>query len=574
MRPDSSSRSSSDMEETGRGRIDWGQCTILPTAIVSSLETDKEEAISSSSETSRLVASQKIKDIVEGMAFDENVPLYVASIDGELVHVNEGYRQLARQCEFFRPKGRNSQDHLPDSLMAVVEEVCLVRRSTSVDEKLKVGNSIRHFRSRHFPVMDDNGEVIAIGGTYVDCTEQLESLAAAATLQQRFKDFARASSDWFWETDRDMTVTYLSDRLTALVGRPIVTLLGKSIDELGDLKEDKKGISLFSRAYQRRTPFRDQLFAMTDVQGNHVLFHLSGVPTFNTASGEFEGFRGAGMDVTIRYRVQADADDIRRNLENTLEELTNKNHQLDVASATAENALATKSEFLAGMSHELRTPLNAIIGFAEAMKMQVFGDLNKQYVSYSEDIMNAGRHLLGLINDVLDVAVLENNKIKLAPDKVLLKEVIDNALSLVAMRANQKGQDTTEVVVEDDWEIYADVRRTTQIFVNLLSNAVKFTPEKGKIGVEIKPVKGANMLSVTVWDTGRGIRDVEQELVFEKFHQSKDSVYSKREEGTGLGLHISRELAVLMGGDITLESEYGQGSRFTVTLPTAPPDGS
>jgi signal transduction histidine kinase len=200
----------------------------------------------------------------------------------------------------------------------------------------------------------------------------------------------------------------------------------------------------------------------------------------------------------------------------------------------------------------------------------VFGELNSHYKSYSEDIMNAGRHLLGLINDVLDVAVIENNKIKLDCEYVPLKELVDAALSLVIMRANQKSQDTSAVKADPKWEIYVDRRRATQVLVNLLSNSVKFTPEKGKIGIDVTAVKGRPALAITVWDTGMGIREEELELVFEKFHQSSDSVYSRREEGTGLGLNISRQLSELMGGSLTLESIYGEGSRFTAILPTKP----
>lgn len=559
------------------GRIDWRNCTILPTSAVAELAEKDALAAASLDDNAR----KAIQDTVQRMSLDDKVPLYVATVDGQLVHANEGYSALAKQCEFFRPQvasqltptgDATARERLPDSLIAILDEIQLTRRSTTVEEKLKVGNSLRHYRSRHFPIMDQSGRVVAIGGTYVDCTEQMESLSTAALAQQRFKDFARASSDWFWEADRGLTLTYLSDRLTALVGKPTVTLLGKHLSELGKLVPDAQDQMILYRAFDRRVPFRDQLVEMEDFRGARVFLYLSGVPIFNADTGEFEGYRGAGMDVTSRLRVTREALEVRERLEKAFEELTNKNHQLDVASATAENALATKNEFLAGMSHELRTPLNAIIGFAEAMKMQVFGELNPHYVSYSEDIMNAGRHLLGLINDVLDVAVLENNKIKLDPELVPLKEIVDAALNLVIMRSNQKGQDTSAVRVDPKWHIYVDVRRATQVLVNLLSNAVKFTPEKGKIGIDVAPVDNAAKLAVTVWDSGIGIRENEIELVFEKFHQSKDSVYSRKQEGTGLGLHISRQLAELMGGSLTLKSEYGRGSRFTVTFPYMSPD--
>ncbi|MCK5425769.1 MAG: hypothetical protein KAI89_10370, partial [Emcibacter sp.] len=139
---------------------------------------------------------------------------------------------------------------------------------------------------------------------------------------------------------------------------------------------------------------------MRDAEEENIYMHLSGVPIFESTTGEFMGYRGAGTDVTHNYKARQETITAKKNLEHTLEELTNKNIQLDMASAESEAALGAKGEFLAAMSHELRTPLNAIIGFAEAMKLEVFGDLNPQYVSYSQDIMSAGEHLLELINDV------------------------------------------------------------------------------------------------------------------------------------------------------------------------------
>ncbi|MDA0707922.1 MAG: ATP-binding protein [Proteobacteria bacterium] len=252
-----------------------------------------------------------------------------------------------------------------------------------------------------------------------------------------------------------------------------------------------------------------------------------------------------------------------------MQDLTNKKVQLDLATAEAA-ALDAKSDFLAAMSHELRTPLNAIIGFAETMTMQTFGSLSDQYVSYSNDIMNAGRHLLGLINDILDVAVLESGKLKLEPSESSLKDIVGQALNLVILNANTKNLDTSAISLIDDYSLYVDERRMTQILVNLMSNAVKFTPENGKMGILVNPMEN-DMLGVSVWDTGIGISQEQQELVFEKFHQDRGHIYSRKEEGTGLGLHISKQLAKQMGGDITLQSAVGEGSTFTVILPLYKP---
>jgi len=510
----------------------------------------------------------KIHKLISHMSFDENIPLYISTTTGELAYVNSGYRKLVTNCDRAKTGSAvfSGKSPLPSSLMAILNEVQLTRKNVSVEEVITIQGAVRQFRSRHFPVCDDDGMVIAVGGTYFDCTQNVQTLENESLMQQRFRDFARATSDWYWEVDRDFNITYVSDRLMAITGQPGLLMKGKRFEDFGDLKTDVRGKILNGDYFlNAMKPFRDQLFMVKNSEDELVYNHLSGVPIFETVTGEFMGYRGAAMDVTLNYKAQMETIAAQKNLENTLEELTNKNVQLDIASAVSEAALGAKSEFLAAMSHELRTPLNAIIGFAEAMKLEVFGDLNPQYVSYSSDIMTAGQHLLDLINDVLDVAVLENGKIKLENEDISLKEIIDKALNFIVLRANQKNLDISNTKLKEDIYIYADERRSIQIFLNLLSNAVKFTPDYGRIGVRVFK-KDPDTVAVTVWDTGIGIAGDKKDLVFEKFYQATDNIYSRKEEGTGLGLHISQHLARQMGGDITLESGVNEGSEFTVTF--------
>lgn len=540
------------------------QQTIIPLELVQSLPRGPQQT----NKKKPITVVDKITKLISHMNFDDNIPLYISTTFGELVFVNEGYRELVHNCEYIDTDDGKSIDSskLPSGLMAILNEVQLTRQSVSVEEIIKQQGIARNYRSRHFPVCDDEGNVIAVGGTYVDCTDKVQSLGQESLMQQRFRDFARATSDWYWEIDRDYGLTFASDRLMAITGTPIVMMKGKRFEEFGILKTDMDGSVISCEKFlDSMKPFRDQLFMITDSEDQQVYIHLSGVPLFDSMTGEFHGYRGAGMDVTANYKSRQETLAVQKSLENTLEELTNKNIQLDMATAEAEAALGAKSEFLAAMSHELRTPLNAIIGFAEAMKMEVFGDLNPQYVSYSNDIMSAGRHLLELINDVLEVAVLESGKIKLYTDAVSLREIVDKALNLIVLRANRKHLDISDIRVPDDFMINADERRAIQIFVNLLSNAVKFTPDYGKIGLRIFQTDPTT-IAVTVWDTGIGIPEDQHDLVFEKFQQVTGHVYSRKEEGSGLGLHISKHLASQMGGNITLKSVVNEGSEFTVTF--------
>ena len=513
----------------------------------------------------------QIHMLLAKMKFDENVPLYVSTIKGELVFVNDGYRALVSDSESINgmvhhPRGEYT---LPASLLSILNEVQLTRSSVTVEETIHIHGNMRQYRSRHFPICDDQGYVIAIGGTYTDCTEQYKASNSedASITEQRYRDFARATSDWYWEVDKSFNLTYLSNRFTAITGVPSFLMMGKRLDDVGNLLEGFEGNEVKCTSFMKKNaPFRDQLMVLKDQDDENIYIYLSGVPLFDVQSGEFQGFRGAGTDVTDSHKSKVKAEKVQKTLNEILNDLKDKRAKLDVATKQAEEALEAKGDFLAAMSHELRTPLNAIIGFAETMTMQAFGELNDQYISYSNDIMNAGRHLLHLINDILDVAVLESGKIQLETEDVSLREVVETARNMVVINADKKEIDISELSITDDINIYADTRRITQVFVNLMSNAVKFTPEGGKIGIRTK-LFAENVIAVSVWDTGIGISPEQQDLVFEKFHQDRGHIYARKEEGTGLGLHISKHLARQMGGDVILKSEVGEGSEFTVLIP-------
>jgi len=401
-----------------------------------------------------------------------------------------------------------------------------------------------------------------------DSSDQLRrTLQELQHQRRRLEDFARATSDWFWETDAAGHLVYLSNRITALCGIPAVTMIGRRLEEIGRFPNEP-GLPPVRELMRSRKPFRDRLFELADGRGERLTFHLAGVPVFDPATGAFTGYRGAGFDMTPRYQAEQATEQARLELERALEDLTNKNVEADFAAAQLAAALKERSEFIASLSHELRTPLNAIIGFAEAMAMQVFGPIEDRYQQYSQDIVGAARHLLALINDILDQAAMESGHVRVDSQKVSLGSVIDEAVALVRLRAETKGLDLRLEIHNEELPVIVDPKRAKQILVNLLSNAVKFTPENGSMGVETGPGK-SGLVAVTIWDTGIGIPHSEHEKVFERFEQVTDDDYARQQEGTGLGLAISRDLARMMGGDIELESSFGSGSRFTVTFPLA-----
>jgi signal transduction histidine kinase len=248
------------------------------------------------------------------------------------------------------------------------------------------------------------------------------------------------------------------------------------------------------------------------------------------------------------------------NLNRMNDELGRLYRQLDAANRH-------KSEFLANMSHELRTPLNAIIGFSEVLQERMFGDLNAKQAEYIGDIIASGRHLLALINDILDLSKVEAGHMELQLTRFSLPATIENTLTLIRERAARQGIAVAVEVEDGLGEVVADERKIKQVLLNLLSNAVKFTPEGGRVGV--RAALSGGMVELSVRDSGIGIAPEDRETIFEEFRQVGADEARKR-EGTGLGLALARRFVELHGGKIWVESEIGRGSIFIFTLPVRP----
>ena len=239
-------------------------------------------------------------------------------------------------------------------------------------------------------------------------------------------------------------------------------------------------------------------------------------------------------------------------------------HEIEDKSRQLEIADQHKSEFLANMSHELLTPLNAIIGFSEVLIERMFGELNEKQDDYLKDIYSSGKHLLALINDILDLSKIEAGRMELELETFDVADALANSLTLIRERAQQHGIALELATPAELGEMCADQRKLKQIMLNLLSNAVKFTPDGGHIDVRAAFVD--DVLEVSVADTGIGIAASDQETVFQEFRQVGGN-YTNKQEGTGLGLALTRRFVELHGGTIGVASEPGQGSTFTFTIP-------
>jgi len=227
-----------------------------------------------------------------------------------------------------------------------------------------------------------------------------------------------------------------------------------------------------------------------------------------------------------------------------------------------------KSEFLANMSHELRTPLNAIIGFADVLAQKMFGELNEKQSDYLGDIGTSGRHLLDLVNQILDLSKVEAGRMELEPSAFAPAETIRGAIAFLRDRAAAHGIELVAEIPADLPTVTGDERKIRQVLLNLLSNAVKFTPDRGRIAIAARAANSELLISVR--DTGIGIPLADQPAVFEEFRQVGQPSDRSR-EGTGLGLTLAKRFVELHGGRIWVESEVGKGSTFSFAIPVGGP---
>jgi signal transduction histidine kinase len=265
-------------------------------------------------------------------------------------------------------------------------------------------------------------------------------------------------------------------------------------------------------------------------------------------------------------RLQASYVGLEQQVQERTRELASALDKLDQKTRELEAASHHKSEFLADMSHELRTPLNAISGFSQVLRKELFGEINEKQAEYLDDILASSRHLLSLIDDVLDLAKVEAGQIQLEVMPFSLREALERGVVIVRERATREGVRVSLASDPRVDTVVGDQRRITQVVFNLLSNAVKFAPAGGTVDVATARVDGEVRVSVS--DSGPGIAPEDQARIFEEFQQA--AAGREQREGTGLGLALSRRLVELHGGRIWVDSELGKGSTFVFTLPVPP----
>ncbi len=405
--------------------------------------------------------------------------------------------------------------------------------------------SERLIRWREAVITDNQGNPTGKLSSGEDITEIRQAEEKLRESEEKYRRIYESIHDVYYRTDKEGRLTEISPSIFARAGYDPKEMLGRLALEFFINPDQQTGFQQKLREHGEVNDFELHLKAKNGkVVETSVTSHI-----VRDNAGNSIGIEGIMRDITDRKQNEKELQD---------------------AKEAAEAANNAKSQFLASMSHELRTPLNAIIGFSEVLQEQYFGQLNEKQSDYVKDILESGKHLLSMINDILDISKIEVNKIK--PDffSIKIEELIEHSIIVIREKC-QKNCITLSIESEEDLRdvaILGNERRLKQLMFNLLSNAEKFTPEGGRITVSAK--KKDNSILISVSDTGIGIAPEDQTNIFEAFFQVSGGLQDKT-SGTGLGLNLSKEIVNLHGGRIWVESKgKNKGSTFNVLLPMIP----
>jgi PAS domain S-box-containing protein len=406
------------------------------------------------------------------------------------------------------------------------------------------------------PILGENGEYLGRRGINRDITLRHQARMALKESEQRFRDVVLSSADWVWEVDAKGRYIYASDSVTRLLGFSPDEIIGRTPFDFMPAEDAPKVRAAYEAIVNSRAPFRDLENINVHKDGSTRFILTSGVPIFDNV-GDLVGYRGLDKDVTEPKRIGAELEKHRLHLEELVAERT---AELARAKLAAEAANRAKSAFLANMSHEIRTPMNAIIGLTHLMRRD---SRDGRQVERLDKIAGAAQHLLGIINDILDISKIEAGKLSIEITDFEPEKIFAHVKRLMDDRAREKG---LALIIEArglPQVMRGDPLRLGQILLNFVSNAIKFTAT-GSVRLNVRMIDenpDATRVLFEVSDTGIGISASQRAKLFQPFEQA-DSSTTRRFGGTGLGLVISKRLVDLMGGEIGVESETGKGSRF------------
>ncbi len=398
-----------------------------------------------------------------------------------------------------------------------------------------------------------------------DIVERKRAEKALGESERRLRDIAFSMADWIWEVDENGVYTYCSEKIKDILGYAREEIIGKTPFDLMPKKEAERIGDIFNSIVSEKKPIIDLENWNLTKKGRKVCLQTSGVPIYGD-KGEFLGYRGVDKDITERKHAEEELIKYYDHLEDLViertGELEKKALELEEANLRLQEADRLKSVFLASVSHELRTPLNSIIGFTGIILQGMAGEINEEQKNQLFMVKNSADHLLRLVQAVLDIADIEAGRAEPSVEEFEFDALANEVLESFSPAAKEKG---LELITDVPKRITlaSDRERIKNVLMNFVSNAEKFT-DRGSVTIKAS-VSGDDNLEMSVIDTGIGIREEDMGKLFQPFQQV-DMSHGKRHEGTGLGLHLTKKLAVLLGGDVAAKSEYGKGSEFTFIL--------
>jgi PAS domain S-box-containing protein len=463
-------------------------------------------------------------------------PVFFQEPDGTMIWANDGYYSLAALLVNSSEAQRLLHPNLADA----------PGNAASWDQSARGTANGRPvtIRASYAKLTYGARQKPALAGLVQVVPDESDLARRQMATQERLEDIIRLVSDWIWETDADGLFTIVSDRAQRATGYHPRELIGTSIMALAN--DSLVAEALLARL-QTHAPFRDFTLTVRAKDGSDRTFLVSAVPVFDSDGGGHLGYRGTASDITG---------------------LTERERSILAAKESAEQANRSKTKFLANMSHELRTPLNAIIGFSDMMALAIHGPMGAPaYEQYAADINGSAKHLLSIINDILDIAKIEAGRLDLIEEETQVVGLCEVALRLVQERANEQHIDLRFEPGPSLPNVMVDQRAMRQVLLNLLSNAIKFTPPGGEVTLRAQ-LSTEDDLMLQVCDTGIGMREEDLHRVLEPFVQVENEL-TRRYEGTGLGLSLSKQLIELHGGRIGIVSKPNFGTTVTVYLPAS-----
>ncbi len=416
----------------------------------------------------------------------------------------------------------------------------------------------------------DLGEEVLLQAIVRDITERKRIENALVDSEREYRELVMLANSIILRWSRDGRIRFLNEfgqrffgyTNNEIIGRHVLGTIVPASESTGrDLQTLMEEICADPKRFERNTNENIRR------NGERVWIDWTNKVVLD-AEGRIREIMSIGSDITERVETERELEEYREHLEEQVRERT---RELAAARDRAESADRLKSAFLAAMSHELRTPLNSVIGFTGILLQQIPGELNEEQQKQLGMVQRSARHLLSLINDVLDISKIEAGELKVERAPFRVRESAENVIGSVRQLAEKKGLQLISELSPDLDEVIGDQRRYEQVLLNLLSNAIKFT-DTGTVTLAVYPTDEGTAETV-VRDTGIGIRLEAQALVFEAFQQVENGT-SRRHEGTGLGLSVSRRLVEMMGGKIWVSSEYGEGSTFGFTVPLRATSGA